>query len=196
MLSFRWAAVAALAVLVAPGCDSGSNQTGTDPREDDLFEPGCEASTAENVTPTGTYLRTNDDDPDAPTVLTLSRLGVAPGDRLALERLGEYQYRVDSDPSDVRREMAAVFSTSTDLRGADQEARVVDAIDAGDDYTSRPSRGDNGSTDIPEDFEVGDSTVVTVPAGARYLFVAPPDDRFRDNADEDDDYRICITDVS
>ena len=194
MFSLRRFAFLFAAILVSSGCDS--TEMGTDPREDDLFEPGCDVSTAINVRPKGTYLRYNDDDPDDPTIIRLADVGVGPGMSLALERFGEYQYRINSDASDVRREMAAVFSSSNTLLRGSELNRVSGALDAGEDYVSRPSLGDGGLTDIPQDFEVSDSTVVTVPTGAAYLFVAPPDDRFRDNADEDDDYRICITELN
>ncbi|MEM1117890.1 MAG: hypothetical protein AAF845_11545 [Bacteroidota bacterium] len=195
MSSLRRLTFVLAALVAAGGCDSGTPM-GTDPRDDDLFEPGCDLSTAVQVRPTGTYLRVNDDDPDAPTLIRLADVGVAPGDRLALERFGEYQYRFNNDPADVRREMAAVFSSSNDLLGEGEDERVVNALDAGDDYATPPTRGGGVATDIAEDFQISDSTVVVVPTGAVYLFVAPPDDRFRDNADDDDDYRVCITEVS
>jgi hypothetical protein len=50
------------------------------------------------------------------------------------------------------------------------------------------------STDIPEDFWVRDITV-TIPVGARYLFVAVPDSWYMDNLDANGDFGVRITPV-
>lgn len=198
MFSLRRLTLTLAAIAAIAGCDSSETgtQTGTDPRDDDLFEPGCDLETAVKVRPTGTYFRTNADNPDIPTLIALSDLDLASGDRVLLKRFGEYQFKVTGDPTAVRRGMGAVFSSSNDLLDETEPARVVDALDAGEDFVSRVTATGDLPTDIPEDFEVSDSTVVTVPDGAAYLFVGPTDDLFQDNADEDDDFRVCLTEVS
>ena len=47
-------------------------------------------------------------------------------------------------------------------------------------------------TDIPEDFRIA-NTVVQVPVGATYLFVAAHDIYYSDNSDPDGDYGVRIT---
>lgn len=176
--------------LALTACDSAV------PGPDGEFAEGCEASEAVPVRTTGTYLRTDDvDDADDPTVVRLRDVGLEAGDTVLFERLGEYQFG-NSDPTRVREEMAAVFSRTDNLLDRDERDRVPGAIDAGEDYETRRTFVDDLATDIAEDFFIDEETTVTVPQGAEYLFVAPPDDRFDDNLDDDGDYRLCITELS
>jgi hypothetical protein len=172
-------------------CDSSELE---DLGRDDEFEAGCDASEAVSVDARGTYLLTQGDTPNDPTVLDLDAFGIEPGDRLVLQRLGEYQYAQLRDPASVRAGMVAVFSRTDTVRDEDERERVPGAIDAGRDVETRRTFAGNAETDIDQDFAV-DSTTVTVPSGAAFLFVSPDDDKFDDNADDDDDFRICVTET-
>jgi hypothetical protein len=58
---------------------------------------------------------------------------------------------------------------------------LPNAINAGTDVTTPRSAWLLNPTDIREDFEIGDATAVTVPAGAKFLFLTPIDDHFDEN---------------
>lgn len=182
-------ALALLPLLLLTACDSGT------PGDDDFFDEGCEgdASRAILVNPTGTYFRTHQDAAGPPRILRLSDFGVAPGDQVLLERFGEYQYQGRGDRSLIREGMVGVFSSSNTVLAQDQPARVPGALQSSaPGFVTRPTLYGSFPTDIPQDFEI-ENTTVTVPAGAVFLFVSPNDDFFEDNIDEDQDYRVCIT---
>jgi hypothetical protein len=192
---FGLAIVLALSFTLT-ACDSGSDEeegADTDPAI------GCDDAGAITiqVPPRATSPRASP--PDRATPAQPSRLadlgdGLEPGTAVRVQRLGEYQYR-DIHPDSVRYRMVAVFSSDDTLLEKTERARVPSAIDAGEDYVTRPSHRDDGATDIPEDFAIFDSETVVVPEGAEYIFVSAEDDRFGDNLDEDNDFRLCITPV-
>ena len=91
-----------------------------------------------------------------------------------------------SAPDEVKA-MIGVFSSSATLLPTDQLNRVPGAIDAGVDIVTAGSR----DTDIAQDFAIG-SLKIRIPAGAKYLFVAAPDNFSSDNADPDADYAVRI----
>lgn len=181
-------------------CDTGSIEREDDPPpvtgEDTAPAVGCEEDTAIElqVPPTATFLRVAPSDLTLPApAYRLAELGagLVPGTRIRVERLGEYQFR-DIHPDSVRFGILAVFSSDATLLDRSERERVPGAIDAGDDFTSRPSFRDNAATDIPEDFAVFEEDTLVVPEGAEYIFVSPEDDSFEDNLDEDGDFRLCI----
>jgi len=126
----------------------------------------------------GTYLRTLWDHPRSPTIVDLASIGAASGDTLVLRRKGRFKRTGLS--WDANR-IAGVFSGSDRLRATRYRDRVVDAIDAGYDVSTPRTRWWWKSTDISEDFEIGEATEVEVPHGATHLFVTPIDDYFKDN---------------
>lgn len=192
MSALRRVSFALAILLMVPACDS--YEPGTNPLEDDLVDPtSCDASSAIAIAADGTYLRTHQDEPADPTAVDLAAVGAAAGSTLILERFGEYQYKSNDDPRLVRRETAGVFSASQDLRPTNQSARVVGAIEAGEDVVTDPTFHGNFPTDIEHDFEIGDRTSVTVPEGAQYLLITPIAVKFVDNVDADGDYRLCVT---
>lgn len=178
----------ALPLLLFTACDTTTEAPGTD----GTFDEGCEQETAIQIDPTGTYLRTSNDESRSPTSLRLADFGIAPGDRVTLQRFGEYQYMGRGDRTLVREQLVGVFSSSNELLAREQHPRVSGALDAGSDFVTPLSFSGQLSTDITQDFLV-DNTTVTVPAGAAFLLVSPSDDLFEDNIDEDEDYRICVT---
>jgi len=133
----------------------------------------------------GTYLHTVLDNRQPPQVIDLVALGVAPGDRLQLRRKGSYS----DDVLLARNRVAGVFSSTSTLRETPiggpfwnfSWSRLPNAINAGSDVTTPRTFWLLNPTDIREDFEVGSSTVVTVPAGAKYLFLTPIDNHFDEN---------------
>ena len=87
--------------------------------------------------------------------------------------------------------MIGVFSSSPTLLATDKLNRVAGAIDAGVDTVTGPTYSGNRDTDIPQDFSIR-SLKIRIPEGARYLFVAAPDNFYSDNADPDADYAVRI----
>ena len=119
--------------------------------------------------------------------IRLEDLAIRPGDTIRLECLGTFfNGRTES------KNLAGVFSTNASLLPPAEPHRVPGAIDVGLSRESgRMFYGDE-STDIPEDFEIDDTTIL-VPEGATHLFVAPPDTLFSDNHDRDGDFAVRIT---
>ena len=143
----------------------------------------------------GTFLRTNQDSPIAPVILSLGTLGMAPGDLIRIRILGEYTF---NSAGAATRNSCAVFSSSTTLLATNVQARVPGAVDAGIEFMSAPTFHGSLPTDIPEDFRTGDSVSldhadVVVPAGAAYLFIGAHDSLYGDNQDTDNDFRAEIT---
>lgn len=135
--------------------------------------------------------------------LRLSDYGIAPGDSLRIERIGEFQYNA-THPDLVYYGLLVVFSATNELLPWTEPHRVPGAIAAGTPHVTRPTWFDKHPTDIPEDLVVGtmpsgDPTVpfdqpvfVRVPQGAQFMFLSPDDDHFADNLDDDQDFSLCI----
>ena len=127
--------------------------------------------------------------------IALASIGVAPGDRIELARLGDW----DNGPGgDVFGNLIAVFSASATLLPQSNLNRVVDAIEAGVDYATAPTYSGSEPTDVPTDFVIQGAAFPTgaicviVPAGATHLFVAVPDSLYEDNSDPDGDFAVRI----
>lgn len=141
-----------------------------------------------------TYLHTNETTvPPAPVALRLSDFGIAEGDRIRLEVLGD----IDNGPGgDTFTFTLGLFSSSSTLLAPALLHRVPGALasDGAPVVTSRTFFGDQ-ATDIPEDFgfDQPSGTIVTVPAGARFLFLAKSDELYQDNSDPDGDYGVRLT---
>ena len=151
------------------------------------------------LNPKATYLRTNNDSGSLnAAAIRLSDLGLSPGRQVKLESLGDW--RNASNRTDSLHGLTGIFSGSNILLSADQLHRVQDAISAGGTpaITEIAYQG-SLPTDIPEDFLVSlndnsvNGTVVTIPAGAKYLFVSAFDDLFGDNDDPNSNWKLQIT---
>lgn len=196
---FRLCTVGLLALsLGLTACDSSEDEEGEE-GEDTDYAIGCDDPEAITIPipPTATYLRTAPSDNAPPTQpVRLSDVGLQPGDRIRVERLGEFQWRALQHPDSVLYGVVAVFSSDDVLLDRSERARIPGAIDVGRDYVTRPSYRDGRATDIPEDFGVSfEVDTLTVPAGAAFIFASPDDSTFEDNGDEDEDFRLCITTV-
>jgi hypothetical protein len=134
------------------------------------------------VDPAARYLVGDDNDSGRPaTALSLSQLGAAPGECVALMRQGDFKssgISLDRSP-----DMIAVFSGSAGLL-------MPGALgNQSGEYTSPTAQGKE--IDIPEDFLVpGRMVTVQIPDGATQLLVAADEVRNSDNSDPDDDFGI------
>lgn len=124
-------------------------------------------------------------------IIDLQALGIQVGTpwKVSLTSLGTFSF-TGSWP-ETGTAMIALFSSSTGLLGPNQLNRVTGAIDAGTDFPTAATHFDNEPTNISEDFLVS-GQVLTVPTGARYLFVSPHDTYFQGNRDADQDFKIRI----
>lgn len=147
----------------------------------------------------------------APLVIDLLDLGYTPGTSIRLQRLGDYtltnpEFTHEPFAADAFTNLGAVFSSSDILLGLDQvndaqPNRIPGAISMPEAaFNDDPARGNNATpntftanlaANIPYDFFVG-NTLITVPAGARYLFVGVPDNYYADNFDPDGDFGLRI----
>jgi hypothetical protein len=153
------------------------------------------AQTVVPLNPKATYLRSNQDTVLNAAPILLSSLGASPGDLLRIRALGEFAYNTSGQTSNV---MCAVFSSSATLLASSVQARVPGAIDAGVNWDSGATYRGSLPTDIPEDFLVSNNgtiggVLVSVPAGAVYIFVGTPDSLYEDNTDLDNDYAAELT---
>ena len=148
------------------------------------------------IDPQATYLHTYEYDIhlDAKVIL-LSDYGITEGDWICLERIGGY--RMFPEDADQAHTMGGVFSSSDVLLGSELLDRVPGAIDAGYDIKTGNTWDpypEGEPTDIPQDFEItGTGTIIQVPLGAEYLFVAALDAAYRDNDDPNGDYGVRIS---
>jgi hypothetical protein len=128
----------------------------------------------------GSYLRSNGlDDPSAPLIIPLGDLGIAPGHRVKLTRVGSYSDITQLQDGDQTR-LTGVFSSSNTIGSKDNRYRVPGAINAGSDVNTSPYWNCliwplcwQVPTDISQDFRIDPNVTVTVPSGAQYLIVAP-----------------------
>ena len=151
------------------------------------------------IDPRRTYLRTSPRDPGLPAIpIDLRTLGLAPGDRIQLERLGSYTMGANQSRLSL---LCGAFSRSSILNSHDDLHRVRDAIDAGENKHTHPTWESNGrlETNIAEDFAIADfhrtfsSIEIVIPHGATHLFVAPPLGGFYEVKDADGDFAVAIS---
>lgn len=161
-----------------------------------------------SIDPLRTFLFTNNDpwsgNGSVPMSIpiSLSSAGISGGDLIQLDQLGDYYdgYAgygpgVDVSKLDVFKEMIGVFSSSDTLLAPNFLDRVPGALDAGIGVQSWNTLFGGMVTDIPEDFRVA-NTIVQVPLGANYLFIAAHDIYYSDNSDPNGNYGVRITQLS
>jgi hypothetical protein len=151
-----------------------------------------------------TYLLTFSDPnaADAPPI-DLSLLGMHAGDTITLQVTGDLFYcRYCSDAIEIPPYQAAgVFSSTPGLLSRDQLNRVPGAVASnGPPVNTWNTYIGSLSTDIPQDFNIGVSgrssaTVLTIPAGANFLFAAVVDSFYGDNGDANGDLALTIAKV-
>jgi hypothetical protein len=143
------------------------------------------------VAPNATFLRTDSSDPAPFTVpVALDSVGIAPGDRVRFERLGAYRYTA----SELLLSSAVIglFSSSATLLENSLLNRVPGALATGFTIATPRTFATNLATDIPHDFDAGDS-LVTVPAGARFLFLSTLDSLYFDNTPAPGGFAVRLT---
>jgi hypothetical protein len=144
--------------------------------------------------PKGAYILTNQDSPDNPLILSLSSLGIKPGDEIAGIGLGDLSYCPSCSEMPVYA-VCAVFSSSDTLLSTDMLNRIPGAIapnfSQAVECVTSPTLFGNVPTDIPQDFALF-TEPVTVPPGAKYLFVALPDTYYADNTDNNGDLGVQL----
>ncbi len=158
--------------------------------EDDntLVINGFEIATAFQLDAQSTFLRTNNDNAIDPLFYDLTLADVSPGDSLRLERVGAFESS-DSTTSNI---LIAVFSSTNEIYSSDSLNRIPGAIDVPVDFETNVTLSGLLPTDIEEDFQIEDRTGITVPDGGRYLFLAPYDQFYEDNQDQNFDFGIIL----
>ena len=122
--------------------------------------------------------------------ISLAALGIQPGDLIALEELGNWSASISG--ADTQASLGGVFSSSNVLLAGSNQNRVPGAIAAGTAFATGTTFSGGLATDIPQDFFIS-TLMVTVPAGAAYLFVAAPDTAYSDNNDPNANFAVRIT---
>ena len=172
----RLALLLALPFLLLSACDT----TGVD---GEGAGPYIVVGTVD-IDPNGTYLRTNQDVANGPTLVDLDSLGASPGDSLFVRILGEMDLdpnaSVNGQPGAISFSILGVFSSSDIVLDPDVLNRVPGAIDVPGTIASGSTGVGELPTDIPEDVAVNRGKFV-VPAGASYLMLSPNDRFFSDN---------------
>jgi hypothetical protein len=172
------------------------------------FAGGEAMATTISIDPLRTFLFTNND-PDSghgsvpySIPIALGDLGISGGEFIQLERLGAfydgtygYGAGINTLSLQTSTEMIGVFSSNNALMAPNVLNRVPGALDAGIPLVTWNTLYGNLSTDIPQDFRIA-NTIVQVPLGANYLFVAAQDIYYSDNSDPDRDYGVRITPVA
>ena len=158
------------------------------------------ATTAQTWTypldPRAAYLRTNNDQPQPPLVLSLAALGLVPGQWLRIETTGAFRYI--NGCTDTYRSLCGVFSASSTLLATNVQQRVPGAIAAGPTFQGGSTYSGNLPMDIPQDFfisrQLWDNGIqVEIPNGATHLFLGVHDSLYNDNVDPNGDYGIIVT---
>ncbi len=154
------------------------------------------ASVFLQLNPAATYLRTNSDPAPPAVAYELATLGVAPGDRIELRRMGLW----DNGPAgDQFSTLIGIFSGSSTLLANNELHRVPDAVAAGVPVVMGPTYFGNLPTDIPEDFVISTAAYpsgvvcVTVPPGATHVFFSVMDSLYYDNVDPNADWGVMVT---
>ncbi|MBL8087248.1 MAG: PEP-CTERM sorting domain-containing protein [Chthonomonas sp.] len=146
---------------------------------------GSASATLFLVNSPATYLRAFGEAPFAANAINLNANGFFAGQTVLLKRAGSWNHLGGPTPTDYG--LSCVFSSSSALLGPNNLNRIPGAIDAGPDWVSPNTQIGGFSTDIAEDFQVDNNTgtangiVLTIPAGAQYIFCTAQDNFFSDN---------------
>ncbi|MBI5851387.1 MAG: hypothetical protein HZB39_10240 [Planctomycetes bacterium] len=158
------------------------------------------AQTVLRIDPRHTYLLRSNDAVPEPLAISLSAVGVSPGQVVRMRAVGDWD--CGGPCADNGINTGAVFSNGATLLPATQRFRVPGAIDAGCDIVTGPTYFGSLANDIQEDFAVslGSTSAVTqaaviveVPANATHVFVCALDSLYSDNTDPDGDYGVEFT---
>ena len=137
----------------------------------------------------GTYLLADPDqstqDPSsiaAPGIVDLQNNGISSGDTILITFEGSINVYGQSDYAAINS-LIGVFSSNNQLLPISEADRVPGAIDAGDDVNTGQTFFTHENTDIPEDFQITNSTgfSIEVPQNAKYLFISYSDSYYADN---------------
>ena len=163
------------------------------------------------INPAATYLNYDDIDvkkggsyygelgiaPIDASPIFLADYGITEGDWICLQAFGDYSMALGE--VEARHNLGGVFSETAVLLppNAADPNRVQGAIDAEiDDVLTGLTYDRDWPTDIPEDFLITyEGTIIQVPTGANYLFVAALDVAYWDNTDSNGDYGVRISPV-
>ncbi len=157
-----------------------------------------------SINPQATYLLTNLDPSaiDAPAI-DLAALGLNAGDQVSLEALGDFCFTIFNPlgcaATEVSRAMIGVFSATNTLLASSVLNRVQGAIAAGTPVVTFSTLMGGISTDISQDFVIfhgPSSSLLTIPSGAHFLFVAVSDSFYGDNRDPNNDLALRISSTS
>jgi len=161
-----------------------------------------------SIDPVRTFLFTNNDpwsgngSVPGSIPIALGGLGISGGEFIQLQQLGSYYDGtygygpgVNLSSLATSTEMIGVFSSNDVLLAPNILNRVPGAIDAGIPVGTWNTLFGNMSTDIPQDFRIA-NTIVQVPLGANYLFVAAEDIYYSDNSNPNGNYGVSITPVA
>ena len=125
-----------------------------------------------------------------PVIVDLSANGFQESDSITISYSGEYHYRAFWDDGGLHETysgeeipLLGLFSSSQELDSIDNLNRVPDAINYGDDVITEPTYFQEYKTDIPEDFKIEpySGASITIPEGAKYLFLCVYDGFYPDN---------------
>ncbi len=145
-----------------------------------------------------TFLHTNNDicegygePPVGSLIINLESNGIHEHDTIEIVARGAFKFGT-SLPDDANATIA-VFSRDNTLLDPSQRSRVPGAIQTSQPPADTgPTYFGNEPTNIPEDFNVVPRVTLTVPAGAKFLFIAPADGVYCDNSDPNGDYGMQI----
>lgn len=147
-----------------------------------------------------TYLLTSEDPYAQNTIpVSLSSLGLQPGDEISMQAFGDFCYFAPNcfkfivPPGPI----LGLFSTSSSLLSSSLLNRVPGAIGGvGTPAASWLTYYGNLPTDIPQDFlipQIPGSTEITIPTGANFLFLSVIDTLYGDNLDRDQEVGVRIS---
>ena len=146
------------------------------------------------LSPQATFIRADAGDTiSGPIVIDLGSLGIVPGQVIGLSSSGFYVWGIGQ--ADEARSTNMVFSTSSELLPYTELNRVPGAIPATMPaiFTTNTCYLPAGqTTDIGEDFAINVPEIVTVPAGAAFLFIGTYDCAYWDNSDPNGDLKVTI----
>lgn len=145
------------------------------------------------VDSTNTYLRANGENPFPAIPYHLATYGFVPGQTVLLTRVGSFNNLGGGIPTDWG--MSAVFTSSNVLLPAPLLNRLPGAVGTvAPSWASAATQIGGLTTDISEDFMVADNTntlngiVLTIPAGAHYIWGTAHDNFFSDNNNTNEFY--------